>query len=308
MDVSQLQVGVRFALYIILLPLFGVALFGMYVPDQKIWLTRDARAFRLMAAGGALLGLFFSFASLVVMTAAMTGTTVTAVEWSTVETMLSAMAAGTAWLIRAGALFLVLLSTLVLTRRPAAMVAAVAAASGLALAMLAWTGHGGMDSGTRGVVHAGSDIVHLLAAGAWIGGILAFGVLLYRRSPANELVPLYRALDRFALVGTLTVATLVLTGLVNSWLMIGPDRLPMLATTRYGQLLLVKLALFGTMLALAANNRFRLTPALGSAVAMPSPDGAVAALRRSVMLETSAAIGILAIVAWLGTLVPPASL
>src|SRR3546814_15261958 len=75
----------------------------------------------------------------------------------------------------------------------------------------------------------------------------------------------------------------------------------------YGQLLLIKLVLFGLMLALAASNRFSLTPALATGIEDGNIEGAVLRLRRSLWLEGGAAVLILALVAWLGTLLPPAS-
>lgn len=65
------------------------------------------------------------------------------------------------------------------------------------------------------------------------------------------------------------------------------------------------------MLALAAANRWRLTPALAAAVpgtdtdnVDADPDLAIAAMRRSLIIEASAALAILALVAWFGTLEP----
>ena len=112
---------------------------------------------------------------------------------------------------------------------------------------------------------------------------------------------------RFANIGTVAVALLVLTGLINAGLLIGIDRLPMLWTSLYGQLLLIKLALFAVMLALAATNRFRLTPALGRILASADPSRRVGDLRISLAAESAAAIAILALVAWLGALSPPVS-
>ncbi|MCZ4340357.1 SDR family NAD(P)-dependent oxidoreductase [Sphingomonadaceae bacterium G21617-S1] len=109
-------------------------------------------------------------------------------------------------------------------------------------------------------------------------------------------------LSRFSLMGTLIVATLVATGAINGALIVGLDQLPALVGSSYGWLLGAKLALFGLMLALAAANRWRLTPALEN-------DGTARAwmhLRLSLLVETSAAIAIIGLVAWLGTLDPMA--
>ena len=91
---------------------------------------------------------------------------------------------------------------------------------------------------------------------------------------------------------------LVLTGLVNSWILVGLDRLGDLAEIAYGQVLLAKLALFAGMLGFAAANRFRHT----QAVADNAPLGAV---RRSLAWEAGLGVSVLALVAWLGTLAPP---
>jgi putative copper resistance protein D len=61
------------------------------------------------------------------------------------------------------------------------------------------------------------------------------------------------------------------------------------------------------MLALASLNRFRLTPAFERSIAVTDHRGALGALRRSLAVEASCAVTILALVAWLGTLEPPAS-
>ena len=108
-------------------------------------------------------------------------------------------------------------------------------------------------------------------------------------------------------VGTIVVAALAVTGLVNAWLLVGPDNIGALWTTLYGRLLLAKLALFAAMLGLAALNRFRLTPRFEASIATGDHGGALGAMRRSLAVETGCIVAILALVAWLGTLEPPAS-
>ncbi len=58
------------------------------------------------------------------------------------------------------------------------------------------------------------------------------------------------------------------------------------------------------MLGCAAVNRFRLTPRLAGK-GRSAPD-ALATLRRSIALESLLALLVIALVAWLGTLPPPA--
>lgn len=74
-------------------------------------------------------------------------------------------------------------------------------------------------------------------------------------------------------------------------------------------MLIAKLGLFVLMLGLAAANRFRLTPALGSVLdGGENPRRVLAWLRRSVVAEMAIGILVLGMVAWMGTLAPPASL
>ncbi|WP_175817931.1 CopD family protein, partial [Burkholderia diffusa] len=67
---------------------------------------------------------------------------------------------------------------------------------------------------------------------------------------------------------------------------------------------LVKLAVFGLMLALAAANRFHLTPLLEASIRRGDHQGAILALRKSLFVESGAATAILALVAVLGTMSP----
>jgi len=103
------------------------------------------------------------------------------------------------------------------------------------------------------------------------------------------------------------VGTIVVTGLVNGWLLVGIGNLGSLGATIYGRLLLAKLALFVTILGLASLNRFRLTPAFEKSTAADDHRGALGALRASLAVETACVVTILGLVAWLGTLEPPVS-
>ena len=101
----------------------------------------------------------------------------------------------------------------------------------------------------------------------------------------------------------------MLTGLVNSWFLVGLSRVGDLGTSLYGQLLIAKLVLFALMLALAAKNRFRLTPALGATLAGGiDPRLAFQRLRHSIVAEMLAGALLLGLVALMGTLAPPSAM
>ena len=295
---------VRFALYVDLMLLFGVPAFAIYAVPGAVLDTR--LALRRFVPVAATIGLALSVFGIAILAASMTGTALAAVDLSSIGMVITATAAGTAWMVRIAAL----LAAAVLTRlAPGHRVIwpATVVCGALALSSLAWLGHGVMDDGRTGSVHLIADIGHLLAAGIWIGALAGLMFLLRpsQQTDGDELRLSHCALTGFATVGTATVSVLVATGLVNSWLLVGPAHLWSLGRSLYGQLLLAKLALFAGMLGLAAINRFWLTPALAGT----TDDGrtGLGALRWSLALEASLAIGVLGLVAWLGTLEPPMS-
>jgi putative copper resistance protein D len=242
--------------------------------------------------------------------AAMSGMPLPSVDFASVKMIVGETSVGAAWLGRMAALLLALTGGLALRRRPVAALAIVTAAGGIALASLAWSGHGAMDDGTIGWVHLAADILHLLAAGIWIGALFALVLLVSRRRELvdrDHLILSHRALASFSQVGTIAVASIIVSGLINSWLLVGPANILNLPASLYGQLLITKLLLFGAMAALAATNRFKLVPDFERSLALGDHIAALGALRRSLAIETGGAIAVLALVAWLGTLEPPVS-
>jgi putative copper resistance protein D len=284
-----INIVLRFALYVDLLLVFGLALFALYSTDALLRL-------RPMLRGMALIGALLSMAGLVLMTRAMSGETALEALWPHLQMMLLETDVGLAWAVRMIALIVVLI-------RPGLWLASIAGA--VALASLAWSGHGAMDEGTLRFWHFLSDILHLLAAGAWLGAMLA--LVLMARGPVDEarIRSLAFAVRRFEWIGAVIVLTLSITGVVNYLFIVGP-RLDDVLLGTYGILLTIKILLFAGMLVLAALNRFHLGPALQQALHDGQPVIAANALRRSVVVELAMALLIVALVAWLGTLSPEA--
>lgn len=263
-----------------------------------------ARPTLIVAAAVVALG---ALAALVAQTAVMAGSLSEAVKPASLSFMVTGTALGMAMVARAATALLGLLAITLM--KPGRALWALTATAGLVVAAsFAWTGHGAATEGPGGPVHLVADIVHAIAAALWLGALAALTILLMRRAGPDDLA-LHRALHGFAGLGTLSVGLLVLTGLVNSWFLIGPDRIASLGASLYGQLLIAKLFLFGLMLLVAASNRFRLTPALGSALRASEPVAVVRRdLRRSLVLETGLGLALLGIVAVMGMLPPPTSL
>ncbi len=299
-----LGVAVRFGLYLDLTVAFGLSAFGLLGPRG----TAEALPFRAILLAAGVAGILLSMIGLFALASSMAGVPILEVDRGTVAMLVTETAAGTAWIARNVALAGVLAISISCGHLGFARLAAAAGAGGIALATLAWSGHGAMDEGGIGWLHLVANIAHLLAAGVWIGALLGLVLLVTRRrdiADGAHITLTHGALQGFSRTGAVVVATLVISGLVNSWLLVGWAGLPLLSSTLYGQLLLAKLALFIGMLVLAAANRFRLTPGLKRAVAGGDHGAAILALRRSLAAEAACAIAILAAVAWLGTLEPP---
>jgi putative copper resistance protein D len=172
----------------------------------------------------------------------------------------------------------------------------------LALVLLAWAGHAAGGAGGSRSLTLGADAVHLLATGVWLGGLLPLWVVLQhlQRPPtaAAEILA-RRVVSRFSVLAFGCVASLVLTGSINTWVLVGS--IPALIGTPYGCLLLTKLVFVGLVLAVAALNRYWLVPRLAAAGAVPG----LRPLARNVLLETTLGAGILLLVGCLG-ITPPA--
>ena len=133
--------------------------------------------------------------------------------------------------------------------------------------------------------------VHLLAAAFWIGALAPLRQAA--RAPDGAAL-----LHRFGQIASVTVALLVVAGLVFAWLMTGS--VAVLTTTAYGWTLLAKLGAVTGLMTLAALNKWRLVPALAAG----APDAA-AHLRRSIHLEALAVILILLATATLTSVTTP---
>src|SRR5258708_9542771 len=112
------------------------------------------------------------------------------------------------------------------------------------------------------VVHMSADGLHLLAAGAWLGGLVSLFSLVVRAVRTSTPVcdaEASHAAARFSGMGHIAVAALIGSGLINSWFLVGSFAN---LGTPYGQLLIVKLVLFAGMLSLAGLYRFSIVPML----------------------------------------------
>ncbi|MDB5441070.1 MAG: copper resistance protein CopD [Caulobacteraceae bacterium] len=286
--------------------LFGTPLFLLYGLKTALALA-PARGWPrpLFAACAGAVGLG-ALASLMAQTAVMAGHPAAAFDRETLFSVLTDSAFGLAILIRAVAAAGALAAAI--TVRPGrGLWSALAALGAIVLASFAWSGHGATEEGVAGGLHAAADILHLLAAGLWLGALAGLAILLAAAQVASDKAMtqlVHGALAAFSGIGAAVVAVIVASGLINSWFLVGPSHVWQIGGSTYGRLLLLKLALFVAMLGLAGLNRYRLTPGLARGLEQADPAKAIAGLRRSVVIETAAGFAILILVSVLGTLEP----
>jgi putative copper resistance protein D len=280
--------------------LFGSSLFFLYSPllGQSPVLARKWTQRLVLCAAATLviaapLGFFLQ-------TAELAGSLAGALDTSALRAALLDMNFGKSSIVRFALAVAVLAAAG--TVSPGRRIWRVGAALGAVIcASFAWMGHGAATEGAIGWLHLCADVLHTLAAAGWIGALVVF-CLATRRDGLVSTSNLHAALAAFAGAGSLFVAAIILTGLVNSAFLVGWN-IQTAAATAYGRVLAIKLVLFAIMLALAAVNRYLLSPALGRQVGS-QPSLALGQLRRTIGTETAAAFLILAVASWLGTLPP----
>lgn len=136
-----------------------------------------------------------------------------------------------------------------------------------------------------------ASTLHLLATAAWLGGLLCLASVLV---PRESLDALNMVLPRFSLLAIASVVTLVVSGSMHALAVAGSLRV--LATTAYGQALLVKLAVFGTMLLLGNIGR-RYAARVGhrpvTSIDDTAPAASITAFAMAVGAEFALALGVL---------------
>jgi copper transport protein len=110
------------------------------------------------------------------------------------------------------------------------------------------------------------DWTHIVAAGAWFGGLIVLAGVLLRPFDAQAAKGrwgvLAAALPRFSAVALVCWGLLIMTGVYAAWLHVGSW--DALRTTDYGKSLMMKLALIGLVLVFAALNLLLVTRRLAA--------------------------------------------
>lgn len=177
-----------------------------------------------------------------------------------------------------------------LDHRPVLSLAVLTAA--VAVVAQSWMGHPAAADGATLLI---ASVMHLLAAGAWLGALMPLFLVVHATMPGPGPG---RAAARFSWIGQISVLVLAVTAFLQGRELIGDEG--RLFGTDYGRLGLFKLTLFGVLLLIAVFNRFKLTPALQASV----DNRAGEELMTSIVIETVLGLLVVLAAAWLATLTP----
>ncbi len=252
--------------------LFGASLFELYAPTAPKGRRGYLAAAALLAAVACLA---WAACTIVSMTDDVAGL----VDPTVLGDFFLGTSFGIAWLVRFTLLAAIIAAAF--SGRPAVL----AFLSGLLLLSQVWLGHAAAFAESGDVVGVTAYVLHVLAAGVWIGGLAALVPAVY--GPPSESLP--ATLIRFSQVGVAAVLVIIVSGVANAIFHISGLRA--LLHTNYGQIVLLKVGLLAITVVLAGDNRFRLLGALPASLA---------SLRRNVLVEQLLLAALVAAAAMLG--------
>lgn len=303
---SPEYVVIRWALYLALVAAIGAVAFrALVLPLARSRVAASMPAVEGDAArGAARLGLgatigvgVAAVARLVAQSYALHGAA-HAFDGALVGTMLTRTLWGWGWILQAAGVLVALAGFALARRREGAW--ALAGVGVLLLAVTpALSGHAAAAPTLRALAVA-LDTVHVLGAGGWMGGLLlvvAVGIpAALRQGGDRGAVRAAAIVNAFSPTALGFAGAIVLTGAFAAWLHVGSWSA--LASTRYGRLLLVKLALVVAVAASGAWNSLRVRPGVRDAAS-------AARLRRSGTMELVLGVLVILVTAVLVATTPP---
>ncbi len=188
-------------------------------------------------------------------------------------------------------LVLLLVAMPVLRRAPDAAIVL----AGLALGLQPAFGHAGAQGGGTAAMLAGSEVLHLLAACAWLGGLLPLLACIACLPPPQAA----STCKRFTKLALASAGVIAITAGFQAGQSVGS--VPALLGTAYGRVALLKLFLFVVALGLVALHRRPFTERLVSA---SGPARAPGHLRLSIGVETAVGLTIVLAAGLLASLTP----
>jgi copper transport protein len=167
---------------------------------------------------------------------------------------------------------------------------------GFAMVLISFWFDGHTVSEGPWAIHSAVNLVHLGAAAVWGGGVFAMTTVAWMRHRRAERTDLAAMVVRFSSTATVALAAVVVAGLLMTWMIL--DSPGDLFGTRWGQVLIAKVAVVSVAAGLGAYNHFRLRPRLEQ-----RPDDATLAkaLRTTLTVESVAFMVVIVLTAVLVT-------
>ncbi|AIY39419.1 Copper resistance protein D [Collimonas arenae] len=292
MMLDTVVAGNRFLHYLTLMLLFGSSIFvwRLAAPDLRVVIGRRLNPALRIAA---LLAALTTLAGLFLQAGEIAGSWQATVDVQLLQKVLRTDI-GQTWILRM--LLALLLLGLTLRQRPGRL-GGVVLGSALLLASLALTGHAAMDEGLRGFLHAANHVAHLLCGGAWLGSLPPFLLCLRLLADPATRSDASLTLQRFSNAGHVAVVGVLLTGVLNTLLVLG--RWPTDWSSPYQLLLSLKILFTAAMALLAVMNRYVFVPRMKS-----DAPSAIASIRRYTLTEIGLGAAVLLLVSLFGMLEP----
>ena len=257
----------------------GALVVGVFVLPRAVP-ARPAKRLRRWTTAAAIVLLLGSVAELILRTQAMAGSS-SAALLAGVPVVVAKTHFGRVWLVRAGAIVMLLLLTSRSSRRARGAALVLAAIVALTTAL---TGH--LSDWGDLTPSVGLDWAHVMAAGTWTGGLAALALATAGLGgPVWEVSALTTVAGRFSRLAGYCLLVAVLTGIYNAWV-----QMPGVAafwTTGYGRVLGIKVLVVMALAALGCVNRYGVVVRLGAG----SPRSPIARMFRRARLIAAGPAG-----------------
>ncbi|ANI31844.1 copper resistance protein CopD [Yersinia entomophaga] len=256
MSLAALFVLCRFVHFMAVMLMFGVSVFTAILSSDRFALTLQQRLQPLLASSTLVAA--FSAVGLLSIQAGIMGDGWADTYQFPVWGLVLGTRFGQVWQWHLALSFISIL--LLFFNRKSYFSALMVACSSLLLASLAFIGHAAMHDGIIGWIHQSNQILHLFSAGYWFGSLLPLLVCLpYTRNSQHKPAAIH-TLIRFSSWGHLAVVLVVVTGMINSFIIL--RGWPLDFTSTYQRLLWCKIVLVVLMIIIAVINRYRVVPAI----------------------------------------------
>lgn len=141
---------------------------------------------------------------------------------------------------------------------------------------------------------AASDLVHVLAAAVWVGGVLMVASVLRQRHRAGASLRALHLAVRFSVVAVVALVAVAASGLALAWIVL--DAPSELWTTPWGRLLMAKTALVAVAAGIGGYNHRVLIPAMEAA---PPDSPAAQRFRGTIAVEAGVLCAVVVVTAFL---------